>query len=273
MSRLLPLLSSFGTLIILGLTVRWPVSWAYWLAISALLTVAVGFLLVNLEHLREPSLAGSAPPAWPRIWLELLPTPILLSAVAMILILFLETALARQFLMVMVAALIGFYWENIRRHIEAKDRYPVHYLESASLLVHVAVVWLSASGFFRIMLDPTILPPTLAANAYVIATFLLIAVVFLLDYRAIWLMRYSSENVWLFLAVESLLVGEFFWVLNFLPLSPDVKAFLSALEYYAVAALARAHFDGNLQLAVVRRYIYFIVIIAAAVLVTARWLV
>ena len=271
--RLLPLLSSFGILIILGFTVRWPVLWLYWLGAAILLAVAAGFLLIHLERLREPSFISNEPRIRPRAWLDLLPTPILFSAVAIILILFLETITARQLLMIMAAALIGFYWENLRRHIEAEDRYPVHHLESASLLVHVAVVWLSAAGFFRILLDPTILPPFLAANAYVIATVIIILVVFLLDYRAIWLKRYTPENTWLFLVVESLLVGEFFWVLNFLPLSPDVKSFLSALQYYAVAALARAHFDGTLRLAIVRRYIYFILIAAAAVLVTAKWLV
>lgn len=238
-----------------------------------MLAAVVGFLLINFERLSRPGLISNDPQARPRSWLDLLPTPILLSATAIVLILFLETPMARQLLMIMAAVLIGFYWENLRRHIETHDRYPVHYLESASLLVHVAVVWLATAGFFRILLDPTILPLALSANAYVISTVIIILVVFFLDFRAIWLARYTPENAWLFLVVESLLVGEFFWVLNFLPLSPDVKAFLSALQYYAMAALGRAHFDDTLRLAIVRRYIYFIVIISAAVLITAKWLI
>lgn len=206
-------------------------------------------------------------------WWHLLSTPVLLSGVSVVLLLFLETQNGRQLLILLSAFLVGLFWENLRRHAEAAESYPKNYLESASLLIHVAVVWFGSAGFFRLLLDPTILPPNLATNAYAIFTVVILITVFLLDYRAIWLSRYPRESVTLLLIVESLLIGEFFWMLNFLPFSPDVKAMLVAIAYYTVAAMARAHFDGTLRLVVARRYVYFVLLISAAVLVTAKWLV
>lgn len=279
LSRILSSVSAFGVLVVLSMAVRWPAKWPLWLAIVILVAVATALLLFKLIRNEHSKFDLNAPDfntsqmAPTLSWWQLLPTPILLASVALGLLLFLETELGRQLLIILAAALTGLFWENIRRHWQDVGRYPKHYLESASLLIHVAVVWVAAAGFFRLLLDPTILPPLLTANAYALSTIIILLAVFLLDYRAIWLSRYPADKVWLLLVVESLLVGEFFWVLNFLPLSPDVKAFLVAIEYYAMAALARSHFDGTLRLAVMRRYIYFILLISAAVLVTAKWLV
>lgn len=271
--RSLPWFSAFGVFIILNSILRWPSQWHLGLALIALVAVVTGFLVINSDWL-FPVAPTTDKQSLLRSWWYLLPAPVLLSVVALVLLLFLEkTPWARELLIVLAAALTGFFWENVRRHLHPAEIYPRYYLESASLLIHVAVVWLAAAGFFRLLLDPTVLPQNFANNAYVISTVIMIVAVFLLDYRAIWLMRYPAASVWLFLVVESLLIGEFFWMLNLLPLSPDVKAFLLAIEYYAVAALARSHFDGTLRLAVVRRYVYFILIIVTAVLITARWLV
>ncbi|KKU48968.1 hypothetical protein A3H10_03850 [Candidatus Uhrbacteria bacterium RIFCSPLOWO2_12_FULL_46_10] len=279
LSRILSSVSAFSVLVVLSIAVRWPAQWPYWLAIVILVAVATALLLIKLikkEHSRFDLNApdfNTSQLAPTLSWWQLLPTPILLSSVALGLLLFLETELGRQLLIILAAALIGLFWENIRRHWQDVGRYPKHYLESASLLIHVAVVWVAAAGFFRLLLDPTILPIFLATNAYTISTIIIILAVFLLDFRAIWLSRYPADRVWLLLVIESLLVGEFFWMLNFLPLSPDVKAFLVAIEYYTMAALARSHFDGTLNLVVIRRYVYFIFAVSIAVLVTARWLV
>ena len=272
--RALPILGSFGVLAFLGFVVRWPAQWAVWLLALIILNILTGVFIINLERLiqgPEDNAAGNVMPH-PH-WRRLLLTPMLLSVVAGCLLLFVETNFGRQLLILLTAGLACLFWESMRRHHAAGDRYHLEQLESASLLVHVAVVWLAAAGFFRLLLDPTILPQNLAVNAFTITTILMLLLVWFLDYRAIWLARYPTDRVWLLVVVEAILVGEVFWVLNFLPSSPDVKAFLVGLSYYALATLGRAHFDDTLRFVVVRRYLYFIIITLAAVLVTARWLV
>jgi hypothetical protein len=272
--RALPILGSLTVLALLGFVVRWPGQWAIWLLVVIIANILTGVFIINLQQLIQASDDSAASDVTPHPrWWRLLLAPTLLSVVAVGLLLFVETNFGRQLLILLTAGLACLFWESMRRHHRAGDRYHLDQLASASLLVHVAVVWLAAAGFFRLLLDPMILPPNLAVNAFTITTILMLLLVWFLDYRAIWLMRYPADRVWPFVIVEAIIVGEIFWVLNFLPSSPDVKAFLVGLCYYALATLGRAHFDDTLRLAVVRRYLYFIIITLIAVLVTARWLV
>jgi len=268
--RFLSLANAIGIFIILEFVGRWPQQWLSALT-AALLFAAISGMLVMHSGLVLSNNTASRLSA--QSWWHLLPTPILLSFISVGVLLFLDTETGQQLLIVLAAFLCGLFWENVRLHLQASETYPRHYLESASLIIHVAVVWLAAVGFYRLLLDPSILPPNLATKAYTVTTVLILLMVFLLDYRAIWLSRYARENVWLLLSVETLLVSELFWVLNFLPFSPDVKALLVAVTYYSVAALGRANFDGTLRPLLVRRYAYFVAFVLAAVLLTSRWIV
>lgn len=259
MRVILPVAGILAIVFIMAMVMSLPASWPIAIAAALLAITIITYFIVGPKSIS----------LWKTIALPLM----FLLAGAIGLILFLETQTARQLLILFVAALGAVFWESARRYIWAESQYHTEQLENISLLTHLIAIWVIADFFYRLLLDPSILPQFLANNIFFVASALIVGVAAILEWRSFWSSRYPKERVWPHTMVVVLLLGEFFWVLNFLSLSPDVKAFLLAALYYSLIMIGRAHLDSRLSRAVVRRYLYFIVIIVTLALVTARWIV
>ena len=262
--HLLPALGALGVLALLALTTRVPAEWPLFGASAAIVVVAVSFFLrPQGEHVPKPVAS----------WIAVaLPLAVLCLATG-VLLLFLTTSVARQWLLVVTASLIGLSWQSWRRYSWDRERYHPEELENVLLAVELMAVWTLAGAGYRLLLDPSVLPAPFSEAAYLVATITIVIAVALLQRYALWSKRYPRERVWPFMVVTVLLTSELFWVLNFLPHAPMVKSFLVAAVYYTLIMLGRAHFDQTLSRTVVRRYLWFVVGVLTLVLATAQWVV
>lgn len=258
--RVLPALGMVSVLVTLSLLTIWPTQW-YWFLLAAIAVVILNGLALPNYELVKPG------------WWHALFTPSLLVVSATGFLLFLGSPLARQLAIVFVAWLLLIFWENLWRLYWDSARYHPESLENVSLAMNTVVVWSAANAFFNILLDPTVLPLILAERALALSTAVMLVIVFLLDYRTIWVRRYAEDRVWLLLMVQALIVSQLFWATNFLPHGLEVKAFLVTLAYYLFTNLGRAHFEERLSFAVLRRYAYVATAVLLFVLVTSRWFI
>lgn len=256
-----PVVGALLIFIVLGLTVRHPGSWMIYLACVVAVCLAVTLALRFG--------AASALPSF----LQLLMAPLFLAVGASSLLLFLEGPVQRQWLALVSAGLLLLFWENLRRYIWERERYHTEAIETISLFVSLVAIWLTAELLTRVTFDPSLLSLRLQPIIYALAAAVFLLVVFMLHYQSVWLSRYEPNRAFLLAIVLSLITSEMFWIMSFLPFSTDVRAFLVALSYYVFASLGRAHLDGTLTSRLIRRYAYVVLITAAAVLATARWLI
>lgn len=257
---LLPIVGAFALLAVLGALATSPADWPVVAAAAAAVVGATEWLIVGRRGARREWLLGIVP-------------LLALSLSAVGLLLFVGTGLARQLVLVAVAALAALGWESKRRYVWEQARYHPEQLENAWLLVSLAAVWTTAAFVYRLLLDPTILPSSLANNIFWVSTLCVFGLVFTLERLALWARRYERARVQPLTVVTSLLTTEFFWLVNFLPHAPDVKAFIVATVYYGSVMLGRAHLDGTLNRRVARRYVVFAAVTVAIVLATAQWVV
>lgn len=257
----LPVAGALALLAVFGSVLRDPAYWPAAAAAAILVVAGSEWLLLG----RQSTV---------RFWSASAVPLMLLSTSAVGLLLFVNTDIARQFVLVAATALAVLSWESVRRYVWERDRYHPEQLENTLLLVSLVTVWMTAAFAYRLLLDPTLLPPPLAGSVFGVSTAVVLGLVFVLERVALWATRYErSRVVWPLNATTSLLIGEFFWLLNFLPHAPDVKAFTVTVLYYCLVMLGRAHLDGTLSRNVVRRYVAFAVATFTLALATAQWVV
>ncbi|MFA5954738.1 MAG: hypothetical protein WC817_04340 [Patescibacteria group bacterium] len=257
--RLLPFIGAALIVLFLELLVTVPINWPWILLITSILVVANSIALSN----RTLLVAG---------WWHTLFTPVLLTFSAGVLLLFATTALGRQAVILLVAACLFLFWEHIWRYYWNRETYHDESLENASLTLNTIIVWFTSLFLYYLLLDPSVLPEAYVPSAIPASALWVVLVVFYIDYRTLWVQRYAPSRVWLLLVTQSIVIGELFWVLNFLPNFVEVKAFFVVLAYYLFTNLGRSYLDGTLRPAVLRRYAYITLASLLAVLATTRWL-
>lgn len=265
--RLAPYLGAI-TIAILAQIVHFdPTFWrsAFFLAWGVVF--AVGFTLRNRERTEST-------------WWHTLFRPFFFTTWSLGLLLFLGTPLARHTLILTLATLLIFFWENVWRFAWAPARYNPEALENVSIALNTVTLWFAGNFFFTLLLDPSIvqfqsgwLTELFREHVILIAVAVVLISAFLMDYRTIWVARYDAGKVRLLLIVTSLLIGEMFWVLNFMPHRVEVKSFFLVLFYYLLTNLGRAHLDGNLTGDLLRRYGYLSLLALLTVLISAKWLI
>lgn len=255
----MPLVGAVGVVLVLQMILILPAYWLLWVALGLFVAIISGAILTNF---------ATPVPGW---WHTLFSPSLLVISTAS-LILFLDTAGMRQLSIMSAALLLALFWENVRRYYWDLKNYHAESLENVSLAINIFIVWFTSSTLFHLLLDPTLLSQY-ASFILPAAAAVMVAVVYTVDYRTIWVQRYDSERVWLLLIAQAMIVSEVFWLLNFLPHSIPVKAFIVALIYYLFISLGRSHLDGTLTQKVLRRYVYLALGFLGLVLLTARWLV
>lgn len=247
---------------------RQPELWGVWLGASLLLTLVTSVLLSPTDVV-----------GWKVRFIRQALQPLCLAGATLGLFLYADADLARLTIIVGTMVLLGLYWETVRRSVWSPERCYPEEREDIAFLLKLAII-LSLSDFlYRLLLDPTVLPIFLEQWVFALTTGLVLVASLASDLVNPWLGRYEREHpaiaprARLVLVITPLLIGEMFWVVNFLPASPDVKAFLVTMTAYLIQNIARSHFDGTLTAAQLRRYAYLGGGVLLFVLVTARWVV
>lgn len=243
-----------------------PVFWWAWLICSLVVILIAALLLAPTGE-------------WRAVLVSHAIAPLCLVIATLGLFMYVDSDRARVLIILAVVALLGLHWENLRRRYWTPERCNPEEREDVAILLKLVTFFALSSGFYRLLLDPTVLPGQLIPWVFAIGTGFVLAVALLLELYNPWLERYQREHpavaprAELILVISPLLVGEVFWVANFLPASPDVKAFLVTLTAYLTQNISRSHFDGTLDTAQLRRYLYLSGAALLAVLLSAQWLV
>ncbi len=262
MARFRRYLPFIGAVLIFGLielVIANPAIWLWGIVGIFAAVLVTSAVMTNVDRL-------------PRGWWHTVFSPLLLGVSALLLTLFVNTSVSRNLIALVTTAFHLFFWENLWRYYWAPERYHDEALENTSLGLNTTTIWFTSLLFYYILLDPSVLPPNFANNILALTTLAILLTVFFMDFGTVWVRRYPPGKVWLWLIAVSLVVGEIFWVTNFLPHRVEVKSFLVVLTYYLLTHLGRSHLDGTLRRSQVRRYLGLAFACLALVLITARWL-
>jgi hypothetical protein len=265
--RLLPYFGGIVIALLAEYVIYRPEFWKISIVASWLVIVIVSWAIDNKERRAFD------------LW-SILFRPAFFSTWGICLILFVGTVLSRHLLALSLAIVPIIYWENLWRYAWAPDRYNPESLENISIALDSLAVWYVGLLFYNLLLDSSVLQfsaETWSAlwqnNAALVATALTMLSVFLMDFNTLWLKRYDQEKTKLWIIVTTLIIGEVFWVINYLPHAVPVKAALLVFSYYLLTSLGRAHLDGTLRLVIIRRYVYLSAVILVLIFTTSRWLV
>ena len=97
-------------------------------------------------------------------------------------------------------------------------------------------------------------------------------VIGLLSYQLFWIGDLGFRTQWRTLAVITLVTGELFFAVSFLPTSVYVNGLLMTLGYYTMTGLARNWLLNIRERWVVVRYLLISFSILVIILLTAKWI-
>lgn len=197
-----------------------------------------------------------------KLWRFLI-APFIFIAGSLLFLSFLEGFYLRQFLCLIVAALLGIFLEMIYLWLHARPKYQPHALENISAHLNLLTVFLISSGAYSLIIFinfpfwPLILIYTL--------------LVLLLTYQLCWVENILFPASWPYIAVASVVTLEIFLAVSFLPTSAYVSGLIVALIYYLITGLWRNLFLGVKEKKVIKRYLLISIIVFLIIMATAKW--
>lgn len=192
----------------------------------------------------------------------LLPS-LLLNASAFVFIIFLPESLLRHLAILLISILSFLFFKNIFLYFYRPEEYQAHSLENISLPLSLMTLYFFSAGFLGLIIFADFLLWQ-ALLAY-------LAVVFLLARQIFWIYKFEIKISWLFVFVLCLVMGEFFWAINFLPLNFYVNGLILAVVYYLFFSLSRRWLKGDLEKKIIWQYLIFSLLIIIIILATAEW--
>ena len=176
---------------------------------------------------------------------------------------FLEGKLLRQIFLFGLAILLWSFLEVLFIRLHASNRYQTHSLENISIDLNLIILFLTASGFFSLMIflgvDWWFLLPAL------------VIIVALLTVELVWSGETNRQVGVLYILVITLITAEIFWSVSFLPTSVYVNGLIVTLGYYLMTGLARNWLLGVRQLKALKRYLLISALCFIIIIVTAKW--
>ena len=192
-----------------------------------------------------------------------LATPLFLVLGQFIFVLFLEGKLLRHIIAIVPTMILGVFLENTYVHFQKKEKYEQHSMGNILSFLSLIILYLFAASFFGFIVYLNV--------SLWIATFIIMFVAFIITEQVMYFHELSFQKSWPYLVIISLVVGEFFWVINFLPSSLYVNAFILTVLYYSMIGVSRNHLLGILSRSVFLRYFFISIISLLVVLITAKW--
>jgi len=199
----------------------------------------------------------------PRNFFLFFATPIFLVLGQFIFVLFLEGKLLRHIVAVVPTIMLGIFLENTYVHFQKKEKYEPHSMGNILSFLSLIILYLFAASHFGFIVHLNL--------SLWIATFIIIFVTFVITEQVMYFHGISFQKSWPYLVIVSLVEGEFFWVINFLPSSLYVNAFIITIVYYMMIGVSRNHLLGMLNRSVFLRYFFISIVSLSVALITAKW--
>lgn len=179
-------------------------------------------------------------------------------------LLFLETDGIKIVTVILGLLLLWLFTENLFHFNYLPGVYQVNALEYLSLVINVTGVFFVTASLLagKLFLG---LPLWFLLLIFCLISFGLLASTF-------WICKFERAKIIRLALGGTVLVGEMFLVLSWLPVSFFANAAFLTIFFYLFFGLLRAHFFGKLSHAVHRRYILAAFCLTIIVIVTARWM-
>ncbi len=222
----------------------------FWFIIFSAIIVSFGIMVIIGERN-------------PRSFFLFLATPLFLVLGQFIFVLFLEGKLLRHIIAIIPTMILGIFLENTYVHFQKKEKYEQHSMGNILSFLSLIILYLFAASLFGFIVYLNV--------SLWIATFIIMFVAFIVTEQVMYFHEVSFQKSWPYLVITSLVAGEFFWVINFLPSSLYVNAFILTVLYYLMIGVSRNHLLGILNRSVFLRYFFISIFSLLVVLITAKW--
>lgn len=166
-------------------------------------------------------------------------------------------------LMLIILLLLGVFYENLYLRFHERERYQEYTMGNILSFLSVLIVYLFSAAMFGygVYIDF----PIWISQSFIMG------LSFLLTYQVLEHHSVPLQKSWTYLIALTLSLGEFFWIINFLPSSIYVNAYILTVLHYVLLGVARNHLLGILNRSVVLRYMSIALASLAIVFGTAKW--
>jgi hypothetical protein len=178
-------------------------------------------------------------------------------------IIFLPAGLLRHLVVLLVSFLSFLFFRSIFLYFFRPEEYQTQSLENISLYLSLLSFYFFSTGLLGLVVFADFLLWQ--------ALLALLLVSFLLTWQIFWFQRFETKVGWLYIFILCLVMAEFFWAINFLPLNFYVGGLLLTVVYYLFLSLSRRQLTGTLEKRLIWHYLLLSLAIIAIVLVTAEW--
>lgn len=179
-------------------------------------------------------------------------------------IVFLNTSAYTKHIAIAISQVfLWIFLENIYLKFHHKEKYHEYDMGNIMSFLHIFVIYLMSSSLFGFIIFLGI-PVWLGS-------FLMMIIGFFLTLQVIIIQGIPLEKAWIFIIMITFLLFEIFWVINFLPSSYYVNAFIFTVMYYIMTGISRNYLLGILQKGVAARYLGIGIVSLFIILLTAKW--
>jgi len=190
-------------------------------------------------------------------------TPVFLAIGTFLFLLFLESWWLPQIIALFTSIMIGIYLENIYLRRYNPEKYQEYSLANISSFMNLFLFYEISAALFGFIVF-------LRFEVWA-ASLIIIAIAFFITHQNLWIVSPDFTKNWLYIIIVPFVAGELFWVMNFLPSSIYVNAFILAVMYYIVMGLAKNQVLRIINRRIFFRYAYIGGISLVVVLATAKW--
>ena len=191
-------------------------------------------------------------------------TPFLLVNSGLAFLVFLEGESTKQLVTMITTISVWIFLKVTFLYFFFRPKYEPHTLENISSYLNLVAVFLFSSSVFNFIILLQV-PAWQGAIGSMV-------VIGLLSYQLFWIGDLGFRTQWRTLAVITLVTGELFFAVSFLPTSVYVNGLLMTLGYYTMTGLARNWLLNIRERWVVVRYLLISFSILVIILLTAKWI-
>lgn len=193
----------------------------------------------------------------------LVATPLFFLFSIVLVILFIESFVIRQLVVVGSAFAYAVFLEHIFRFLWQPNRYQPYALENISGALNLITIFLVVVGSFNLII-------LFAASHWLIILGVAL-VVMIMTMQTLWSSKLAIRKNWLSQFTLIFIILQLLFISYYLPLEPPIIAILVVTVYYSLINFLRHNLLGTLDREVVRRYFVIDLIVITIIILTARW--
>lgn len=200
---------------------------------------------------------------WSKQFFGFFVTPLLWSLGAFLFIVFVEDFWIWQFVIVTHVIGMGLLLESCFSYMHHTQGYQPYALENISGNINLLTLWLFFSGFFALHLFLS-LPSWYLIFGVVVVTAACVLQTF-------WIYKIPIRTNKIFIFLLTILIVQFFWAQQYLPMSWLVNGLMLSIIYYIFMNIGKYHMLKSLNKTIVYRNLSLAFCVIILILATAQW--